>query len=100
MDSMDARLTPKQFALLFTLIQNEGREVSATELYETVWNMSANGDARAIKSTFHNYGESCLSMKIVRLKSQQTTGMDTVVIDWKTNCNGILFGYSLIEEYL
>ena len=46
---VDAGLTPKQFALLFTLIQNEGREVSAKELYETAWGMPAVDDTRTVK---------------------------------------------------
>ena len=49
MDDKDAGLTPKQFALLFTLIQNEGREVSVKELYETVWGLPANEDTRTVK---------------------------------------------------
>ena len=46
---MDAGLTPKQFALLFTLMQNEGSEVSAKDLYEAVWGISANDDTRRVK---------------------------------------------------
>ena len=42
MDGRDAGLTPKQFALLFTLVQNEGREISAKELYEAVWGHAVN----------------------------------------------------------
>ena len=49
MNGEDARLTPKQFALLFTLIQNEGQEVSARELYEVVWGLPSNDDIRTIK---------------------------------------------------
>ena len=49
LEGVDAGLTPKQFALLFTLIQSKGREISAGELYEAVWGMPANDDARTIK---------------------------------------------------
>ena len=49
LEDLDVGLTPKQFALLFTLIQSEGREISARELYEAVWGMPANDDARTIK---------------------------------------------------
>ena len=48
-EGADAGLTPKQFALLFTLIQNEGKEIPAKDLYESVWGMPAYDDARTIK---------------------------------------------------
>jgi DNA-binding response OmpR family regulator len=47
-DGADANLKPKEFALLFTLVQNEGRGVSAKELYEAVWNLPAANDTRVI----------------------------------------------------
>jgi DNA-binding response OmpR family regulator len=47
-DGEDAGLKPKEFALLLMLVQNEGRVVSAKELYETVWDMPANDDTRTI----------------------------------------------------
>lgn len=50
MNGEDIRLTPKEFALLFTLVQSEGQEVSAKELYEAAWNMPANNDTRTIKA--------------------------------------------------
>jgi DNA-binding response OmpR family regulator len=49
MDGGDARLTPKQFALLFTLIQNEGKVVPNRDLYEAVWGLPANEDTRTVK---------------------------------------------------
>jgi DNA-binding response OmpR family regulator len=50
MNGEDAGLKPKEFALLFTLIENEGREVSTRELYEVVWNMPANEDTRTLRA--------------------------------------------------
>ena len=50
MHGRDAGLTPKEFALLLMLVQNEGREVSAVELYEKVWNLPACEDTRTIKN--------------------------------------------------
>ncbi|MDR0424587.1 MAG: response regulator transcription factor [Clostridiales Family XIII bacterium] len=49
MDGADANLTPKQYALLFTLILNEGREVSTKELYESAWGLPANDSTYVIK---------------------------------------------------
>jgi DNA-binding response OmpR family regulator len=49
MNGTDMNLTPKQYALLFTLILNEGCEVSAKELYESVWGMPANDNTHVIK---------------------------------------------------
>jgi DNA-binding response OmpR family regulator len=45
----DAGLTPKEFALLLTLVLNEGKEISAKKLYEEVWGMPAEGDVRTVK---------------------------------------------------
>jgi DNA-binding response OmpR family regulator len=47
-DGADANLTPKEFALLLTLVQNEGRTLSAKELYETVWGLPAAADTRTL----------------------------------------------------
>jgi len=49
MDGTDMNLTPKQFALLFTLVLNEGREVTAKELYESVWRLPANDNTYVVK---------------------------------------------------
>lgn len=46
----DAGLKPKEFALLLTLVQNEGEIVSATELYEAAWKLPAIDDTRTVKS--------------------------------------------------
>jgi len=46
----DSGLKPKEYALLSTLVQNEGRLVSAKELYETVWNLPVNDDVRTVWS--------------------------------------------------
>jgi DNA-binding response OmpR family regulator len=54
MDGADANLKPKEFALLFTLVQNEGRGVSAKELYEAVWNMPAADDTRTVKAHIYH----------------------------------------------
>ena len=50
MNGEDAGMKPKEFALLLTLVRNEGRELSAKELYETVWNLPAIDDTRTVKT--------------------------------------------------
>lgn len=54
MDGTDTNLKPKEFALLFMLVQSEGREVSAKELYETVWNLPSVNDTRSVKAHIYN----------------------------------------------
>ena len=54
MNGEDTGLTPKEFALLFALIMNEMREVSAKELYEEVWRLPSNDDPRTIKKHISN----------------------------------------------
>jgi DNA-binding response OmpR family regulator len=54
MDGADANLKPKEFALLFTLIQSEGSGISAKELYEAVWNMPAADDTRTVKAHIYH----------------------------------------------
>ena len=51
MDGNDLLLTQKELALLYVLIQNEGRIMSAKELYERVWNSPMNSDNKALKIT-------------------------------------------------
>ena len=48
MYGVDMGLKPKEFALLLALVRNEGRDVSAKELYETAWNLPANEDTRTL----------------------------------------------------
>ena len=43
-------LTQKEFAVLLTLVQNEGRMLTSNELYESVWGMSANGSTKVIRN--------------------------------------------------
>jgi DNA-binding response OmpR family regulator len=54
MDGADVKLKPKEFALLFTLVRNEGRGVSAQKLYEAVWNMPATDDTRTVKTHIYH----------------------------------------------
>ena len=48
LDGWDMLLTPKQFALLLLLAQNEGRVLSPEYLYETVWKMPHTSDSNAL----------------------------------------------------
>ena len=45
---VDMGLKPKEFSLLFVLVQNEGRDISTKELYETAWHLPANDDTRTL----------------------------------------------------
>jgi DNA-binding response OmpR family regulator len=47
----DLLLTKKEFALLLTLFQNEGRYMSAENLYEKVWKAPMAGNSQAVKKT-------------------------------------------------
>lgn len=46
----DVELTKKEFLILLILIQNEGKELSAQELYEAAWGAPAFKDARVIRT--------------------------------------------------
>ena len=48
-DGRDAELTPKEFAILLMLAQNEGKELTGEAIYERVWGTSANNDQNAIR---------------------------------------------------
>ncbi|MDR1620498.1 MAG: response regulator transcription factor [Clostridiales bacterium] len=50
LDGTDLQLSPKEFALLFTFVQNEERFMSAEYLYEKVWKTPIVGDSNALKS--------------------------------------------------
>ena len=45
----DAELTPKEFAVLYLLIKNEGKELSSEYLYESVWGMDMNNSPNALR---------------------------------------------------
>ena len=50
-NGVDAGLTSKEFALLLLLVQNEDKEVSHQELYESVWGAPSGEDTRTVR--FH-----------------------------------------------
>ena len=46
----DMLLHPREYAILLFLIQNEGRGISAEQLYEAVWKLPAAGNAGAVRT--------------------------------------------------
>ena len=46
----DLLLTPKEFSLLFILVQNEGKLIMQEALYMSVWKQPMTGDNQAVKS--------------------------------------------------
>lgn len=46
----DLVLTPKDFALLKMLAQNEGRAIQPDQLYERLWKQTMSGDSQAVRS--------------------------------------------------
>ena len=45
----NAELTPKEFAVLLFLVQNEGKELTAEAIYEHVWGTAMNIDSGAVR---------------------------------------------------
>jgi DNA-binding response OmpR family regulator len=45
----DTELTPKEFAVLLLLVQNEGKELTGEAIYESVWGTTMNGDSTTIR---------------------------------------------------
>jgi DNA-binding response OmpR family regulator len=45
----DAELTPKEFAVLLLLVQNENKELSDKAIYKSVWGMDMHGDNGALR---------------------------------------------------
>ena len=45
----NAELTPKEFAVLLILVQNENREVSYDHMYQKVWGDAMNNDVNALR---------------------------------------------------
>jgi len=45
----DAELTPKEFAVLLMLVQNEGRELASERIYSNVWGATMNNDPNAVR---------------------------------------------------
>ena len=50
LEGEDLLLTPKQFSLLFLLVQNEGKLLLQEALYMAVWKQPMKGDSQALKS--------------------------------------------------
>ena len=50
-NNKDLLLSPKEFSILFMLVQNEDKPLSQEELYQAVWNQPMNNDNQALKST-------------------------------------------------
>jgi DNA-binding response OmpR family regulator len=48
-DGRDAELTPKEFAILLMLMQNENKELSDGAIYKSVWGMDMHGDNGALR---------------------------------------------------
>ncbi len=53
-DGLDAGLTATEFALLLTLVRNEGRELSPQALYEAVWDAPSADDVRTVRTHIKN----------------------------------------------
>jgi DNA-binding response OmpR family regulator len=49
----DMNLTVKEFFVLYTLVQNEGKTVPAQTLYEIVWKQPMSGDDHALKNIIY-----------------------------------------------
>jgi DNA-binding response OmpR family regulator len=45
----DAELTPKEFAVLLMLVQNEGKELTGEAIYESVWGTTMNNDTGVVR---------------------------------------------------
>jgi DNA-binding response OmpR family regulator len=45
----DAELTPKEFAVLLMLVQNEDKELTGESIYESVWETIMNDDSGALR---------------------------------------------------
>jgi DNA-binding response OmpR family regulator len=48
MDGQNLSLTPKEFAILMTLMENEGKVLEPSFIYESVWKTPMNGDSAAL----------------------------------------------------
>lgn len=48
-DGRDAGLTQKEFAVLLMLVQNEDKEISCEQIYETIWGIKMNNDPRPVR---------------------------------------------------
>ena len=49
-DDESISLTPKEFSLLLFFAQNEGRVISAAQMYETIWNAPLEKDKNALQT--------------------------------------------------
>ena len=50
LDGSDILLSPKEFALLLLMVQNEGRLLTAASLYEAIWKLPLDADTSVIRT--------------------------------------------------
>ena len=53
-DEVEIHLTPKEFALLYYLVKNEGRAVPQEELLEHIWDENTNPFTQTVKVHMNN----------------------------------------------
>jgi DNA-binding response OmpR family regulator len=71
----DAGLTQKEFAILFTLMRNEGQTISNENLYREVWGTPMNNDTQALRRHIANLR--------AKLEADNTDAYDIVSIHGK-----------------
>lgn len=81
LNGQDMLLTPKEFALLFTLVQNEGRFVDSDTLYKTAWKRVPNQDVRTIYTHISLLNRKLAGDKQLSIKSARGKGYCFTYID-------------------
>ncbi|MCL1848022.1 MAG: response regulator transcription factor [Coriobacteriia bacterium] len=72
LNGQDMLLAPKEFLVLLLLVQNEGRALTAENLYEAIWKLPMAGDDHSVKNAIYrlrqklNTGNSGFSIETSR----------------------------------
>ena len=63
----DMLLQPREYAILLFLIQNEGRGISAEQLYEAVWKLPAAGNAGAVRTAVSRLRRKLAGLSLIHI---------------------------------
>lgn len=77
-DGRDVNLSHKEFLILLTLVQNEGKSISGEQLYEAAWEKGATDNSQALRSH--------VSRLRKKLDMDNTDAFDIVVTYGKGYC--------------
>lgn len=77
----DLGLAQKQFALLYALLQNEGKALSSEALYTAAWNQPMSGDGNALWTQMSRLRKKLEAYPSIELTASRVDGYTLTILD-------------------